>query len=105
MSLAKGYRAPRVAPRARGEQVKSAKLLEEDIRGIRLMHEHGYSLGYIAKCYSAYKGYKISKQQVHRIVTRKQWDHVKARVRMVEAPEENLGKVTTTSPAPASASG
>lgn len=86
MSLSKGLRAPRQIPPARGEKVKSSKLLEEDIRGIRMMHADGYSLGYVAKCYAAYKGFKISKQQIHRIVKGQHWDHVKDRFRFVDVP-------------------
>lgn len=97
MSIGKGYRAPRQIPARRGESVKSSKLLEEDIRGIRLMHEDGYSLGYIAKCYTYFKGVKISKQQVHRIVTKVHWGHVKARVRFVDAPDAPLNEVTVAS--------
>lgn len=83
MSIGKGYRAPRLSPSPRGEKVKSAKLAEEDIRGIRLMHEDGYSLGYIAKCYT-YFNVKISKQQVHRIVNKVAWTHVKPRVQFID---------------------
>ena len=90
MPIRKGLRAPRAMPRPRGEANKASKLTEEDIRGIRLMYAVGneggpndnlpkYSLGYIAKCYSNFKGFRISKQQIHRIVNRTQWTHVKDR--------------------------
>jgi len=73
----------RKAKEPKGEKVVNSKLTETEVRAIRLGHRLGYSTDELSKIYTVHlRGrtgdpkLQITRQQIWRIVTKKDWKHV-----------------------------